>query len=100
MATTTKKQLVELRLAKQAASKAYNEYLAQYNKEHGTGRTQIKEIIDLHKQGFSNKEIVEKGYNKHTVQGQVSLFKKGTKTQSTVVAKYIGTEEEEGGEDE
>ena len=36
----------------------------------------ISQIIDLHKSGKSNKEIIEMGYNKSTVNRQVSEFKK------------------------
>lgn len=43
-------------------------------KEGGPGK--IEQIIALHKQGLSNKEIVEKGFNKTTVSIQVSKFKR------------------------
>jgi hypothetical protein len=40
------------------------------------GPGKIEQIIALHKQGLSNKEIVEKGFNKTTVSIQVSKFKR------------------------
>lgn len=36
----------------------------------------IAQILDLHRQGLSNKEIVEQGYNKSTVNRQVNEYKK------------------------
>lgn len=37
----------------------------------------IAQIIELHKKGYSNAEIVEAGYNKTTVAIQVAKYKKG-----------------------
>lgn len=91
---TNKKKLALLKQERDTAVKAYNEYLGEFNKEHGTGRTLIKEIIDLHKQGKTNKEIVAEGYNKHTVSGHVSMYKKGMISQKTIVAKYLPDGEE------
>ncbi len=42
----------------------------------GAGGTIIQQIIALHEKGLSNKEIIEKGFNKSTVARQVSEFKK------------------------
>lgn len=36
----------------------------------------IAEILELHKQGMSNKEIIEKGFNKSTVSIQCAKFKR------------------------
>ena len=36
----------------------------------------IEQIIALHNQGLSNKEIIEKGFNKTTVSIQVSKYKR------------------------
>lgn len=50
----------------------------------------IKQILDLHKQGKSNKEIADMGYNKVTVARQVKEFK----TKTTFAITYATTEEE------
>lgn len=90
IAKTTKKQLEQLRLNKLEADKAYFLYRKAYIKEHPEERsTLIKDIIDLHKQGKTNKEIVEMGYNKNTVGRQICLYKKGKKTERTTVRQYL-----------
>lgn len=43
------------------------------------GKSIIEQIIELHKQGLTNKEIVEKGFNKSTVNRQVCEYKKRSK---------------------
>ena len=40
------------------------------------GKSIIEQIIELHEQGLSNKQIVEKGFNKSTVNRQVGEYKK------------------------
>lgn len=40
------------------------------------GKSIIEQILDLYKEGLSNKEIIEKGYNKSTVNRQVAEYKK------------------------
>lgn len=45
-------------------------------RKSGEGGSIIEQIIALHKQGLSNKEIIAKGFNKSTVGRQVSEFKK------------------------
>lgn len=99
--TTNTEELATLKEKFLKASGAYHKYLAKYNKEHKTGRTVIKEIIELHKKGLTNQEIIAKGYNKHTVYSQVRLFKKGSRTEKTIVAQYlpIDVEELEEGDD-
>lgn len=57
---------------KKAAPKARGK--AVKKAEGGPGK--IEQIIALHKQGLSNKEIVEKGFNYTTVSIQVSKFKR------------------------
>lgn len=46
------------------------------NKDPAEGTGKVAAIIALHKQGLSNKEIVDKGYNKSTVNRQVSEYRK------------------------
>lgn len=87
---TNKEELEILMLQKNAADKAFFEYRSLYNKQHNVkGRNVIKDIIALHKKGKSNKEIVELGYNKNTVNRHVTLFKKGKKVERTIVKKYF-----------
>lgn len=87
---TNKDELELLMLQKSAADKAFFEYRALYNRQHNVkGRDMIKDIIAMHKKGKTNKEIVEAGYNKNTVNRQVTLFKKGTKVEKTIVRKYF-----------
>lgn len=40
------------------------------------GKSIIEQILDLHREGKSNKEIVELGFNKSTVNRQVAEYKK------------------------
>lgn len=42
----------------------------------------IKQILDLHKAGKTNKEIVEMGFNKTTVSIQVARYKKKLEAES------------------
>lgn len=49
---------------------------AKAAKSDDKGPGKIEQIIALHKQGLSNKEIAEKGFNKTTISIQVSKFKK------------------------
>ena len=87
---TTKTKLEELKRIKEEADKKYFEYRALYNKQHNVKpRNVINEIITLHEEGLSNKEIVAKGYNKNTVNRQVSLYSKRTKKEKTVVSKMF-----------
>lgn len=87
---TSKKQLAILKTERDAAIAAYNKYLKQYNEDNNiVGNTLIQEIIALHKKGKTNKEIQELGYNKNTINQQVSLFKKGKRVAKTCVAKYL-----------
>lgn len=52
---------------------------AQLNSSAGVPASgKIKEIIDLHLQGFSKKDIIAKGYNKSTVNRQVGEYIKRT----------------------
>jgi uncharacterized tellurite resistance protein B-like protein len=51
----------------------------------------IKQILELHKAGFSNKEIADKGYNKVTVSRQVKEFK----TKTTYAISYANQEDVE-----
>ncbi len=87
---TSKQQLEILKKERETAVAAYNKYLKEYNTEHQiTGRTIIKEIITLHKQGLDNKAIIAKGYNKWTVNEQVRQFVKGKRVAKTIVAKWL-----------
>ncbi len=91
---TSAKKLAELKEAKEAAIKEYNAYLKLYNEQHGLkGGTIIKEIIALAKKGKTNREIIDLGYNKSTVNQQVGLFRKGKRVAKTVVAKYLPPKE-------
>lgn len=87
---TTKKELDRLQAEKAAADKAFFEYRTSYNKQHNVkpGNV-INEIIDLYRAGASNKEIVEAGYNKNTVNRQVNFFKKGIEKEATTIAKML-----------
>lgn len=88
--TTTAKQLAILREAKFAADKAFSDYRKLYNEEHEVeGGSLIKEIIALHREGKSNAEIVDAGYNKNTVSRQVSLYKKGIRVEKTTVSVFL-----------
>lgn len=53
--------------------------------------TLIKEILDLHIGGYSNKEIVDMGYNKSTVNKQVKEYK----TKTTFAISYQPGDESE-----
>jgi len=87
---TNDNELEKLMLLKQAADKAFYAYKALYNKQHNVkGGDLIKEIITLHKKGKTNLEIIEMGYNKHTVSKQISLFKKGVKVEKTTVRQFF-----------
>lgn len=87
---TTQKGLQELTAIKAEADKAFFKYRALYNKQHNVEvGTMIREIIDLHISGCDNKEIIEKGYNKNTVNRQVFLYKKGIKKETTIVNKFL-----------
>lgn len=46
-------------------------------KEGEKGPGKIAQIIDFHKKGYTNAEIVAEGFNKTTVSIQVSKYKKG-----------------------
>ena len=88
--TTTAKQLAILREAKFAADKVFSDYRKLYNEEHEVeGGSLIKEIIALHREGRSNAEIVDAGYNKNTVSRQVSLYKKGIRSEKTTVSVFL-----------
>jgi len=45
-------------------------------KDPAEGSGKVAQIIALHKEGKSNREIIEMGYNKSTVNRQVSEYKK------------------------
>lgn len=91
---TNVKQLAELKQAMDAAILAYNQYNKEYKVEHNIkGRNKIREIIQLHKEGLDNKQIIEKGYNKNTVNEQIRLYKKGKRTVKTVVNQYLPPKE-------
>lgn len=49
---------------------------AKPKKQNGEGGGIIDQILALHKKGLSNKEIIAEGYNKSTVNRQVSEYKK------------------------
>ena len=86
----TKEMLEALRAAKNEAVITYSKYLKEYNKEHGVeGRNLIQEIIELHKSGVPKAEIIERGYNKNTVQHQIYLFEKGKRVQKTTISKFL-----------
>lgn len=91
---TTEKKLQELKETAELSAKLYREYKKEYNTEHGNkGRNIIREIISLHQQGLTNKEIIAKGYNKHTVSDQVRYYTKGKRVAKTVVAQYLPKKE-------
>lgn len=91
---TTKEKLDELLAKKKALDLKVSAYQKQYNLDHNiTGRNKIKEIIELHLQGLTNNQIIEKGYNKGTVGRQVGLFKKGKKMESTTIKKFLPVKE-------
>ena len=88
--TTSKSELEQLLAEKRALDAKVAAYNKLYRAEHNiTGRNKIKEIIELHKKGLSKKEIVEKGYNKGTVQRQIMLFTKGKRVEKTTILKYL-----------
>ena len=111
--TTNKKELLALQAKARAAVKVmeeYREYRKKYNAEHPDGKVSAKtsyiaEIIKLHKQGYTNAEIVAEGYNKNTVNKFVGQYKKRVKNEKTVVSQYIKgkgkdvDEEDEGAEE-
>jgi len=47
------------------------------NSDSEKGPGKIAQIIELHKKGYSNAEIVAEGFNKTTVSIQVAKYKKG-----------------------
>jgi hypothetical protein len=56
-------------------------------KDPADGSGKVAQIIALHKEGKSNREIIEMGYNKSTVNRQVSEYKKRvaeSKSQTTL----------------
>lgn len=60
--------------AKKAAAKKDGAKKGAPKKEN-SGK--IFEIIQLHKKGLTNAQIIEKGYNKSTVGIQVAKYKRG-----------------------
>jgi len=70
MATATKKAAKKVAAKKAAPKKA----VAKKTEDKGPGK--IAQILDLHKQGYSNKEIIEKGFSPTTVSIQVSKYKR------------------------
>lgn len=87
---TSKENLQQLKEKKDKAVLEYNKYLKQYNEERKIERGHtVKEIISLHKQGFTNQEIIDKGYNKNYVNQQVTFFKKGKRVARTQVAQFL-----------
>ena len=87
---TSKKELNALEAAHLAASAEFQAYRKLYNKQNSVqGGTKIAEIIVLHKDGKSNKEIVLAGYNKNTVNRQVNLYTKGLKKEKTIISQYL-----------
>ena len=78
-----------------------HEYIAQLAEkaeendelEEGEGMGKIAMILKLHKKGYSNKEIIEAGYNKSTVYRQVGEYKK---LFQAPVKSYMGYEAYEG----
>ena len=88
--TTSKQEFDELLKEKKALDAKVSAYKKLFRSEHNiTGRNVIKEIIELHKKGLTKAEIVEKGYNKGTVQRQIMLFIKGKKQEKTTIRQYL-----------
>lgn len=55
---------------------SYQTGMPKAQKQPGKGGSIIEQILALHQQGLSNKDIIAKGFNKSTVNRQVSEFKK------------------------
>ena len=88
--TTSREELEQLLAEKRVLDAKVSAYNKLFRAEHNlTGRTKIKEIIALHKSGLTNKEIIDKGYNKGTVQRQVMLYTKGKKVEKTTIKQYL-----------
>lgn len=88
--TTTKAEMDKLLAEKRALDAKVAAYKKLFRAQHNiTGRNIIKEIIELHKKGLTKQQIIEKGYNKGTVQRQVTLFVKGKKQEKTTIRQYL-----------
>lgn len=87
---TSKEQLLILREKRDKAVAQYQAYLKQFNEERKIqpGQAYV-EIIDLHKQGLTNKEIADKGYSRNYVNQQVTFFKNGKRIQKTTVSHLL-----------
>jgi len=76
MATKAKAKKAQAPVKKVATKKApVLKKASKDGEEKAPGK--IAQIIELHKNGYSNAEIVDKGFNKTTVSIQVSKYKKG-----------------------
>lgn len=76
MATTTKAAATKKAAPAKTATKKASPAKASKATEEEKGPGKIEQILAFHKQGLSNQEIVEKGFNKTTVAIQVAKHKK------------------------